>query len=242
LVAVLCVASAQAASYVMMRDEDLADQAPLIVQGHVLDDMPAADGTAAVEYRLAVERVLKGAMPGDVLTVRVPGGTDRAGKSLHLFGVPRFGAGEQVLLMLGPRPDGRYAPWQLSLGAFHAVNTAGHRLAVRFLDGPEQTAGTGQAQAPQRDFEKFSAWLAARARGQRRPADYLVAPAAGPWPNLPQAFTLLEFGADPGRWFNFDDGDKITFRGHESGMPGLPGQGFEELERALKSPIGIHCR
>jgi matrixin len=233
LVGLFWATSAQAFSYVMMRDEDLADQAPLVVQGHVLGQAPSADGTAATEYRLAVERMLKGTARTGVLTVRVPGGTDRAGNSLFVWGMPQFGQGEQVLLMLGPRLDGTYAPWQLSLGAFHAVSSAAGRVAIRMLGSEDLAGGPDHGQERLRDYQKFAAWLAARAAGQPREPDYFVSAPAGLPPNLSEAFTFLAFGGHNSRWFEFDDGDSITFHAHESGEPSLPGRGFDELGRAV---------
>jgi hypothetical protein len=232
-IVLLGATAAQATSYVMMRDEDLADQAPLIVQGRVLGQGPAADGAAATEYELAVEGVMKGAVHDAVLTVRVPGGVDRSGHGLAVWGLPRFLEDEQVLLMLGRRPDGSYGPWQLSLGAFHAVASGGRKLAVRDLAGAVELAGSAPGAEAARDFERFGAWLVDRAAGRHRAPDYFVTPAAGEWRNLWSAYALLSYGGNSVRWFKFDGNDEVTFSAHRSGQPDMPGQGFEELRLGL---------
>jgi hypothetical protein len=74
----------RATSYVMISDAALADQATVIVDARVTAVEPAAvyDQAPSTDYRVEVERVLKGDVPGGVIVVRVPGGVDPATASV----------------------------------------------------------------------------------------------------------------------------------------------------------------
>ncbi|HYH44651.1 MAG TPA: fibronectin type III domain-containing protein, partial [Thermoanaerobaculia bacterium] len=99
-----------------------------------------------------------------------------------------------------------------------------------------RSLGKPAAAAPEapRDFERFRAWVADRAAGWRRAADYTVSGPADPTGALARAvseYTLLE--TTPKRWFRFDTGDKLTWKADEGGQRGVPGGGFAEFEAAL---------
>ena len=63
-----------ATTFVMVSDEDLADQAAAVVEARVLSVEGAPIDTPSTDYLIEVERVLKGSIPGSNLIVRVPGG------------------------------------------------------------------------------------------------------------------------------------------------------------------------
>lgn len=237
--ALLCLALAApagATTYSMMSDGDLADQAPLIVEGRVtaMGEDPRAP-RAMTEYTLEVSRVLEGALQGpgagEALAVRVPGGIpsgDRPWK--HVWGVPRFRVGERVLLFLAPRRDGGYGLSQLALGAFRTVEREGRRLAFR-PELVDHTVVGGEERL--RDHDAFAAWLADRARGLDRPADYFVEPPAGGLPSLAARFSLFEYDGKNFRWFRFDRGEEVLFEANQQGQPGMSGGGFREVATGL---------
>ena len=226
-----------ATSYVPMSDEDLVDQAPVAAVVTVQAAEPSPAGIAT-DYVVEVEEVLKGSLAGSSVVVRVPGVERADGMSLRLWGAPRFAAGERALLMLAPRPDGSYAVQQLMLGAFHEIKAGGKSLAFRNLDEAQAIALPGRPQGePVRDFDKFRAWVAARAADRKvtsEGADYLVTP---PAPAALQAavspFTLLRVGGVPLRWFGFDTGGSITWRAQNAGQTGFAGGGFAEFQVAI---------
>lgn len=231
LLVLLAALPAGAATYVPMADTALVDQAPLIVQGTVEAVAPAPEetGLAATDSAVRIERVLKGELEeGETLTVRVLGGERPDGVGLWAPGAPRFAEGERVLLFLVPGGDGTWGPLHLMLGAFHAAEAGGYRLALRDLS--EAVAVGGTPEEPVRDMDLFGDWIAARAAGSGAPADYVVTA-------LREKHTLI---LDPvtrlsARWFAFDTGGSVAWRSHRSGQAGLPGGGADEVQEALEA-------
>jgi hypothetical protein len=242
LALLLAAPPAGAATYVPIADEALVDQAPLIISGLVeavslAPETPETPGLIATDSIVRIERRLKGsALEGEALTVRVPGGERPDGVGLAVPGAPRFAEGERVLLFLAPGEGGTWGPLHLMLGAFHAVEAGGRRLAVRGL--AEATAlplpGRGKQDEPVRDMDLFADWIAARADGSAAEAGYTVAGLA-----VPAKHTLIvdDLTRLPSRWFVFDDdGDgSVAWRSHRSGQPGLPGGGVEEVQAAIEA-------
>src|SRR5690606_16480327 len=93
------------------------------------------------------------------------------GTALVVRGAPRFAVGERPLLFLARGEGGAWWPLNLALGVFRTADVDGRRVALGAADA---TGGLG-AEASVRDLERFTAWLADRAAGVRRRADYLVA-------------------------------------------------------------------
>ena len=161
----LCLAlavPAEATTYVMMTDQALTDQAPLVVEGRVVakgrDDRAPS---AVTVYTVEVSRALKGAAADDTVAVRVPGGSPSETEPWrHAWGVPRFRLGEEVLLFLAPGRDGGFGLSQLALGAFRTVTVEGRRLALR----PELVDHAVGGEERLRDLGAFTTWLADRAR------------------------------------------------------------------------------
>lgn len=217
----------RATSYVRMSDEALVDEATLVVRARVVravEVAPAARPRSG--WELEVLETLKGAAPAR-LVVTVPGGRHPSGRSLRIFGAPRFRAGEQVLLFLHPRRDGTYDVAQLFLGAFHEVQADGRQLAVRNLREVREVVLDGGSGSPEplRDAEAFAAWVGARAAGRARAADYLFeGDEGGRLRSRVDPFTLFE-DIDDGlnlRWFEFDGGGSVPWRITANGQPGLP--------------------
>ena len=229
-------APAAATTYQRVADADLADQAAVLVEAIVSTrSLPtgssAAAGLPATDYRMTVERAIRGARPGDSLTVRVPGGRRADGLSLRIWGAPRFRPGERVLLFLRPDAAGTFHVLHLMLGAFHLRAAAdGRTLALRDLSEATEVSGAGPE--PARDLAAFRGWLADRAAGVRRAPDYLL-PAAKALPLPQEKFTLLEDGGVPMRWFAFDGGGSVSWAAHLAGQPGVAGGGFAEFQCAL---------
>src|SRR5687767_13584768 len=81
---------ASATTALPIQDGALADQAVVIAEGTVTGAGPASQpGRPATEYRLRVERLIKGEAPG-TLVVRVPGGAAANGLKLKIWGAPEF--------------------------------------------------------------------------------------------------------------------------------------------------------
>jgi hypothetical protein len=172
LLAWLAARTAAATTYVMMADEDLADEAPVIAVVRVRAVEPAPVGGApATEYRVEVERVVKGGA-GDTLRIRVPGGTGPGGLSLRLFGMPPLRRGRA-------RPSSSWSLGTTGLSAWSRPcwgrSTSGTRPSragaspVRDLTETTEIARPGRqpvGDRSARDFDRFVEWLAARAAGR----------------------------------------------------------------------------
>ncbi|MBW8876052.1 MAG: fibronectin type III domain-containing protein [Acidobacteria bacterium] len=232
LLLALTALPATATTVVVGTDEDLFDQAPLVLEGTVLGSAPA-HGSPATEYRVRVERTVKGRVTAGEVVVRVIGGDDGSGMHLMVWGAPALQTGERALLFLVPQADGTYGPLHLALGAFHEVQTAaGQKVAVRDLhDMQDVTAGAGPARDSVRDAGRFAGWLADRAAGLKRSADYFVALPASELRRIQEKFTYL--GGVKSRWLQFDADQAVGWRSQDSGQPGLDDGGVSEFQSAL---------
>jgi len=240
LLELLLATAAFSTTYAPIPDGRLADQAELIVSGTV-ERQSVVSGShdplmTLTEYRVRVDRRLKGNLLGETVAVRVPGGAGPNGVTTKVWGAPEFSAGDRVLLFLIKSPDGAYRPLHLSLGAFHQVEAAGRARAIRDLTEAQEVRQAGQESADPpgqvRDFDGFSRWLADRTAGLLRMPDYFAAIPAPALRQIQEKFTFLGRKA---RWFEFDRGASIGWRAHEVGLPGYPGGGFAEFQHALKA-------
>jgi hypothetical protein len=233
-----------ATTFVRMTDEALVDASPVAAVVRVEAREAAPGGQAATDYRVRVEEVLKG-QAAEQLTVRVPGGGSGPVR-LKIYGAPSFRPGERALVLIEQGADGTWRIPHLFLGAFHEVKAGEGRLAVRNLSevsearvvAPgEMTVGDPERE-PVRDFDAFSRWIAARARGAGVAPDYLVAGgAAEGLRRAVEPFTLFE---DPDdllnmRWFEFDTSGNVKWRAHSTGQQGLSGGGYSEFQTALQA-------
>ncbi len=229
---------AAALTFQMISDADLAQQAEVIVEGRVLGSASASvEGPPQTDTRLEVLRVLKGDVSSSVLTVRTLGGI-HGDLVLYVDGAPRFADGERVILFLVHGPEGTFRVLQLVLGAFHEVEIGGRLVALRDLDGATEARPLPDGSlilrsTPldlPRDAAAFVSWLAA---GAGSAADYFAAPGDGGRALMARWDLLNGPTGNPIRWFTFDTGGTVTVRVDESGLPGLPGGGFNEIRQAL---------
>lgn len=229
LVFALSAPPAAATTYMMMSDEDLADQATAVVEVRVMgvDYAPVLDGLPSTDYLVEVSRVLKGDLPGSTVMVRVPGGINPEGVGLKIWGAPRFGEGEEGILFLRPAQDGTYRILHLMLGAFHKRTVNGRDVAVREL-GEAHAVGeskSGEAADVIRDFDRFSDWVSNRALGVGGEKNYGVERPAGLEKALSAATEKFGFltpeSGNPIRWFRFDRNQRVDWRVHTGGQPGL---------------------
>ena len=230
LLGAAAVPPASATTVLPIQDSSLADQAVVIAEGTVISAGQAGAGRPATEYRLRVEKQVKGEVPGGIATVRVPGGRAANGLKLKIWGAPELRVGERALMFLAPNADGSYGALHLALGTFHELRSGTSRLAVRDLSEVFQVDAEGNPE-PVRDLDRFSRWLADRAAGVEREADYLV-----PGQRMNQvweAFTYL--GGIKQRWLQFDRKEEVRWFAHADGQPRLDSGGFAEFEAALNT-------
>jgi hypothetical protein len=232
---------ATATSYVMVEDGGLADQASVIAEVRIEAAQPSpARRVPGTDYQVEIERLVKGDPAGSALVIRVPGGVRADGKGLKLWGTPVFREGDRALLFLVEHADGTYGILHFLLGAFHRVETGGRGVAlrdlaqateVRRLPGGELATIAGEDRP--RDFDRFAAWLADRAQGSARQADYFLDLPKSTLESLRGKFTLFSDLGHYLRWFDFDNGGSVAFYANQSGQTGVPGGGFAEFQNAL---------
>jgi hypothetical protein len=230
LLAAAAVPPASATTYLPIQDSSLADQAMVIAEGTVISAGPAAAGRPVTEYRLRVEKQVKGDVPGGVAVVRVAGGKAANGLKLKIWGAPELRIGERALMFLVPNADGSYGALHLALGTFHELRSGTSRLAIRDLSELYQVDADG-APEPVRDLGRFTRWLADRAAGIDRDADYVV---AGQRMNQAwAAFTYL--GGIKQRWLEFDRKETVFWGAQAAGQPMLDDGGFAEFQAGLNA-------
>jgi|GEM_PF-6694015 len=249
LLAALAVAvPCSALSYVVVRDRDLADRANAIITARVIAARAEQGAHGVVtDYRVETVETLKGDLArGQQLRVRVLGGVLPDGRGTVVWGMPEMAPGEQVLLFLRAG-DGVYRIVHLVQGIFRSGALDGTRywqrrtleragqvsLEPQGADGDSLRAAAEHFTTA-RHAERFTAWLADRARGIERPADYW-APEVRPLLALPRAkFTLLSLNPRL-RWFAFDDGDPVFWSRHVDGQAGLADGGVEAFRNARRA-------
>ncbi len=250
--ALLSSAVASATTFVPIGDGELADRTPLIVEARVLAVEPAPGERIATDVLVAVDRPVKGALGGDALVVRVPGGVRADGVGRHVWGAPRFREGEEALLFLVPRGDGTFGLSQFLLGAFRVSGEGPARVAWRDLRGAIRVTlpGTPEPADGDRDLARFRRWLEDRAAGRTRAPDYFLPAGEARAGEAPGAkFRTIvttddepplgcgENGGHGVRWFDFDLdpglGGRVGWRTYFTGQEGLHDGGIGAFQAAL---------
>ncbi|MYA08271.1 MAG: hypothetical protein F4060_09545 [Holophagales bacterium] len=248
LAAVLLTTPAAAIVYVLPTDDSMVERSGTIVYGEVLSASPSLrEGSAFTDYAFEVEEVLKGLVPGGTIVVRQPGGPLPGGIATRIQGLPMLAEGDRVLLFLDPLADA-YGPVELALGIFFEVRTARGPLLVRepslggevTLPGDPAAAERARARLP-RDSSDFRRWIADRAAGVERSADYFVVePPDGPIA-VRSPFTATRSPDEcfhdglPLRWREFDSGGSAGFTVQAGGQPGVPGGGLSQVRTAMRA-------
>ena len=226
---------ASALTYLSIEDSDLADQATAIAEIDVLSKSPAA-GTAlpSTEYVVLVERVLKGSLDATAV-IRVLGGEREDGMQVRrarCSGLSR--TRESARLPRAPAATAPF-PFSTSRSAPFTGSTPTRLLRSRcatsarrsrWTDAPSRLAGR------ERDFDRFATWIADRARGARRAADYLRPVPAQTSRAIVERFRLLRESGLSFRWFEFDGGGSV---GSASAVPGSgnPARDRDALQQGL---------
>jgi hypothetical protein len=206
--------AAQALTYVMISDEDLADQATAIAEVDVLSVTAATDSAfPMVEYEVLVENVLKGTL-GSTISIRLPGGGPLDGGRARIAGIPVFSEGQRLLVFLVPLEHARtYGLLHSSLGVFQQARYDAGLVAVRDLrEAVAIETRDHEVRDAIRDYDRFTRWLHDRSRGSTRIRDYLVQ-SAGLLQSVAEPYTLLTNRTDGrnGRWFEFDSGGTVQW-------------------------------
>ena len=234
--------------YVMPTDESMVDRSPIIVFGEVLSVQqgPASD-LPTTDYLFAVEEVLKGFVPGSAILVRQPGGVGVDGVAMRVLGLPMLAEGDRALLFLDSSDD-VYRPVEFALGLFFEFRAGGRVLLAREpslrgeVPAPDEPSAAEQARSRRpRDADRFHRWIADRAAGVDRPADYFEADwPDGPW-GVAEPFRVTRSPAScfhdglPLRWREFDRGRGVGVTVQAGGQPGVPGGGLSQVRAGIRA-------
>ena len=229
LAAALCAAPAAAIVYVLPTDESMVERSQVVVFGEVRSVTPAFAGRRPVrDYAVEVEEVLKGFVAGGTILVRQPGGVGPGGVAMKILGLPMLAEGDRVLLFLDP-VDGLYRPVEFALGLFFEVRVGQRVLLAR------------EPSLQPRDAARFRRWIADRAAGVERPADYFDAGRpdgplgrAAPFRVTRSPSTCFHDGL-PVRWREFDRDESVGVTVQAGGQPGVPGGGLAEVRTAIRA-------
>ena len=223
---------AQAMTYAPMSDEDLLQQAELVVIGRI-SDARAAHGRELdrTVYTLAVDELLKGRLTDTAIEFELPGAIDPGARgALIVPGMPRFAADEEVMLFLQPHQDGRYTVSQYALGRFSLTETSeGETLWQRDLNGVDVIGGLPDPfSRQQRNAPQFTNWVRERVAGRAGNNAYWSA-ASGVFRGK---YTLTSPAA---RWAEFDRNLSVPIYAGATGQDDLPGGGYADLQTAINA-------
>jgi PKD repeat protein len=230
----------RATTIVMPTDQELIAKSDVIVRGTVVSSQPVEVGSGIwTETILAVDETLKGNVSSKV-TIREVGGKI-GDREVVVFGSPDYTPGETVLAFLWASPRGHFQTMDLFVGKFSEEWTIdGQRLWHR----PMEVANTellGHDFEPievtevQRDAAGFSRFIRDRVAGRPGLDNYGVASPALVR-NFQSNFALI---AEPTiyRWFSFEDGKTVEWKGVGS-QPGYSDGGIAEARTAMSSWTG----
>ena len=158
-------AAARGMTYLPVTDASLVARSPIAIVGKVVTREPL--GEAYTAYRIQVERVLKGSVNTQDISVAVPGSD-----TYFVSGTPHFIDGDRVILFLVSRPDGTFRIVEAMLGAFRQVRLSGSLETRAQRDLAGSTSLGGPQAEPGRDFETFADWIKSRADGGQAPQTY----------------------------------------------------------------------
>ncbi len=243
-------APASAVVYVVPTDESLVDRSPVIVFGEILSAGPGPVGSGpTTDYLFAIEEVLKGFVAGSAIMVRQPGGVGVDGTAMKVMGLPMLAEGDRVLLFLRPEESGAHPIVEYALGMFWEVDMGGRPMLLREpslqawapMPGGDSRVAEPARRDRLRDGARFRHWIADRAAGVERSADYFEKePPEGPVA-VQSPYRLWRTQADclhdlmPIRWQDFDLGKSLRMTVHSGGQVGVPGGGTAGIRTAMRA-------
>ena len=222
----------------------------MIVFGEILSVQPGPDGRfPTTDYLFAVEEVLKGFVAGSGIMVRQPGGVGAGGTAMRVMGLPMLAEGDRALLFLRAEESGAHAIVDYALGMFWEADVGGQSQLLRepsLQSWVTMPAGASSVDEPARsdlprDGARFRHWIADRAAGVERSADYFEKePPEGPVA-VQSPYRLIRTQADclhdlmPLRWQDFDLGKSLRMTLDSGGQVGVPGSGTAEVRAAMRA-------
>ncbi|HSE38871.1 MAG TPA: hypothetical protein VLG74_16335, partial [Blastocatellia bacterium] len=162
LLALACTEAAFATTAIVPRDEDMVVESRAIVTGRVLGLSTSVDANTDLVYtyiRLEVNAVLKGHITEREIVLKELGGETRE-RGTMIFGMPRFEAGQDVLVYLNTWRDGSLRVHQGFLGKFNISRDAstGRLVVERQLEGENVSImlGSGDTGVNRSELETYA--------------------------------------------------------------------------------------
>ncbi|MGH9422054.1 MAG: hypothetical protein ACRD3J_18900, partial [Thermoanaerobaculia bacterium] len=158
-VAFLLSSAASATVFQPTNDRQLADRSAAVVVGTVRDasSRVRADGYVVTDYRLDVERTIKGTAAGTITISEIGG---QAGSRFTFISDSAvYNAGERVMVFLKKRGDGTFFTTSMAMGKFSFTrNASGESVLTRDVS---ELPGD-----PARDANKFERFVRGTSLGQ----------------------------------------------------------------------------
>ena len=241
LLVIACTETAFATTAVVPRDDEMVVESRAIVTGRVVEVLTSVDANTELVYtyiRLDVDTVLKGNVTEREIVLKELGGETRERGTL-IFGMPRFEAGQDVLVYLNTWRDGSLRVHQGFLGKFNINrdSSTGRLIVERQLESENVSimAGSGNNGVNRSELEAYTRMVGSLMEANRakmlafeqsyysdvpllaQPADYRSKESSGAMTPL---WAFLN-PTTPSRWFEPDSNQPVVFQVNPTGAPGF---------------------
>ena len=241
LLVIACAPAALATTAVVPRDDEMVVESRAIVTGRVVSVSTSVDANSDFVYtyiRLQVTTVLKGEVTEREIVLKELGGETRE-RGTMIFGMPRFEAGQDVLLYLNTWRDGSLRVHQGFLGKFNITrdSLSGRLFVERQLEGENVSimAGSGNNGVNRSELESYTRMVSGLMDANRTkmlafeqthysdlplravPADYQSKDSAG---EMRPLWSYLN-PTTPARWFEPDSNQPVVFYANPAGAPAV---------------------
>jgi hypothetical protein len=239
LLVVACSQAALATTAVVPRDDEMIVESRAIVTGRVIGLSTSVDVNTDLVYtyiRLEVNTVLKGKITEREIVLKELGGETRDRGTL-IFGMPRFEAGQDVLVYLNTWPDGALRVHQGFLGKFNINRdpSSGRVFVERQVEGDNVAiiAGSGNNGTNRGELDAYTRMVGSLIETNRKkilafeqkyyshvpllaqPAEFNSKESAG---EMTPLWVFLN-PTTPSRWFEPDSNQPVVFYVNPTGAP-----------------------
>ena len=238
LLVVACSQAAFATTAVVPRDDEMVVESRAIISGRVIGLSTSVDVNSDLVYtyiRLEVNRVLKGNVTEREIVLKELGGETRDRGTL-IWGMPRFEAGQEVLVYLNTWPDGALRVHQGFLGKFNLNRdvSTGRVFVERDLEAGNVEIMGGSGNGTNRsELDAYTQMVSGLMKANRKkmlafdqryysdvpllaqPADYQSKESSG---EMTPMWAFLN-PTTPSRWFEADSNQPVVFYVNPSGAP-----------------------
>jgi len=249
---IACTEAALATTAIVPRDDEMVVESRAIVIGRVLGLSTSVDVDTDLVYtytRIAVNTVLKGNVTAREIVLKELGGETRE-RGTMIFGMPKFEAGQDVLVYLNTWPDGSLRVHQGFLGKFkiNRDQVTGRLFVERQLEGENVSimAGSGNNGTNRSELETYTRRIESLMEANRakmlafeqsyysdvpllsEPADYHAKEFKD---EMTPLWALLN-PTTPSRWFEPDSNQPVVFYVNPTGAPS-----FLQLQEDMQSAM-----